>query len=470
MLYSIVEYKDLEADSHRLDGEYYQQLYLDAEKLLRSQKWVYLDPLTHDIKSFGAYALCNLITYQEEGIPFLRAVDFKRGFVDFSSALQIDEDSHKLLWKSNVKPGTVLLTMSGSVGNAAMAMDDWDYPVNSSQDVAKISTNSKVNPYYLTVFLSSKYGKLQTRRLPIGSIQQHIFLWQLKKLIIPLLSDGFQELIGITYQQSYQMLQDSKHLYTQAETHLLTELGLRDWQPCHHLTFEATFADSQATARFDAEYFQPRYQFAMTAMRRSGKTVKDFATLIKRRFRPEHGQDFNYIEIAGVSGNGYAHSNVVAGSKAPSRAQWIVKRDDIITSTVRPIRSLTALIEPEQDGYVCSSGFAVLKSNGIEPELLLVYLKLPIVCEILDLHTTASMYPAISTHDLLAIPVTLPDDQIMKQRIITLVRNSRLTHHNSKRLLNLAKIAVERAIEQDEAIATTWLRAEVEKLNVDLDI
>ena len=39
----------------------------------------------------------------------------------------------------------------------------------------------------------------------------------------------------------------------------------------------------------------------------------------------------------------------------------------------------------------------VLTPEEIEPELLLVYLRLPLVCELLDLHTTASMYPAIST-------------------------------------------------------------------------
>ncbi|MGA7933059.1 MAG: hypothetical protein WCA35_05890 [Kovacikia sp.] len=87
------------------------------------------------------------------------------------------------------------------------------------------------------------------------------------------------------------------------------------------------------------------------------------------------------------------------GCEAPSRAQWIVRKDDVITSTVRPIRRLTALIERNQDGYVCSSGFAVFQPAKVQPEVLLVYLRLPIICEILDLHTTASMYPAISTNE-----------------------------------------------------------------------
>ena len=51
--------------------------------------------------------------------------------------------------------------------------------------------------------------------------------------------------------------------------------------------------------------------------------------------------------------------------EAPSRAQWFVKTNDIITSTVRPIRRLSALIESEQNNYICSSGFEISKT-GVE--------------------------------------------------------------------------------------------------------
>jgi len=80
----------------------------------------------------------------------------------------------------------------------------------------------------------------------------------------------------------------------------------------------------------------------------------------------------------------------------------------------------------------------------------------PIVCEILDLHTTASMYPAISTEDLLNIPITLPKEST-RQKIAEKVRASRKAREQSKQLLEIAKTGVERAIETDEATATTWI-------------
>ncbi|MGB2781433.1 MAG: hypothetical protein WBD63_08155, partial [Phycisphaerae bacterium] len=110
-----------------------------------------------------------------------------------------------------------------------------------------------------------------------------------------------------------------------------------------------------------------------------------------------------------------------------------------------PIRRLSAIVAEDQAGFICSSGFAVLKPTDIEPELLLVYLRLPLVCELLDLHTTASMYPAISTSDLMRIPVSLPDAPT-RQKIVAAVRESFAARREANRLLDGAKAMVEEAV------------------------
>jgi len=109
--------------------------------------------------------------------------DIKSGNIDFSDVFYVSHDANKLLWKSEVKPKTVLFTMSGTVGNSAIATEELEYPINSNQDIAKIVTNERLNPYFFSVFLQSSYGEKQVSRLPVGSVQQHIFLWQLEKLI-----------------------------------------------------------------------------------------------------------------------------------------------------------------------------------------------------------------------------------------------------------------------------------------------
>jgi hypothetical protein len=174
---SIVSKKELECGT-RIDAEYYRPEYAKLEEILLASNPLPLKKLVKSIKSFGAYSLMNQVTYQEKGIPFLRAIDIKEGYADFSNVVRITKDAHKLLWKSEIKPRNVLLAMSGSVGNSCVASDKWKYPINSSQDLAKITVADIINPYLLSTFLNSKYGRFQTQRLPVGSIVigQHFWM------------------------------------------------------------------------------------------------------------------------------------------------------------------------------------------------------------------------------------------------------------------------------------------------------
>jgi hypothetical protein len=154
------------------------------------------------------------------------------------------------------------------------------------------------------------------------------------------------------------------------------------------------------------------------------------------------GYDFQYIEIGRITPDGSATAETVKGEQAPSRATWIVHSEDVITTLVRPIRRLTALIGQEQDGYVCSSGFAVLQATSVSVEVLLVYLRLRPIVELLNLYTTASMYPAISAADLMKIPVKRPS-ATAAQRVREHIIKSRELRQRSVDCLKDAKLRVQ---------------------------
>jgi hypothetical protein len=167
---------------------------------------------------------------------------------------------------------------------------------------------------------------------------------------------------------------------------------------------------------------------------------------------------FHYIEISGLRSDGTATSEPTPTDQAPSRASQKVHQGDIITSTVRPIRRLSAIIAPEQHEHVCSSGFVVLNPTAIAPEVLLTYLRLPIVCELMDLHTSASLYPAISERDILRLPIPKIPDKAA-QAIITQIRQAHHSRQEAQALLTKAKRAVEVAIEEGEEKALSLLES-----------
>jgi hypothetical protein len=117
---------------------------------------------------------------------------------------------------------------------------------------------------------------------------------------------------------------------------------------------------------------------------------------------------------------------------------------------------LSAQIAPEQDGYVASSGFVVIDPKNIAPELLLTFLRLPVICELLDLYASASMYPAVTEAHILGLP--FPEiDAAVETQVVANVREAREAKRQAAQLLEAAKRAVEIAIEDGEDAAMAFL-------------
>jgi restriction endonuclease S subunit len=344
-----------------------------------------------------------------------------------------------------LEKGDVLISSigMGSIGKISLVVDQTNLITVSEVTVLR---GSKYVPEYLFAYLSGPTGQAQIEREVTGATgQQHLLKSKVGQILIPNPPPDIEARLCQLIPQAYKLQESARFAYAEAEALLESALGLDKLDLTPRLFYEQPFSEVQIAKRFDAEYFKPRMQNLITALSRDGLTLADVAKLNKRRFKAEAGVQFQYIEISDVTGNGTTDSSPLSGEEAPSRATWIVKPGDVITSTVRPIRRLSAIITNDQHGYVCSSGFAVLTPDHIDPELLLVFLRLPLVCELLDLHTTASMYPALSIRDLIKIPIALPDDDIQK-RIVAKVRESFDARREGRRLLDKAKEMVETAI------------------------
>lgn len=458
---SIVSKKELECGT-RIDAEYYRPEYAKLEEILLASNPLPLKKLVKSIKSFGAYSLMNQVTYQEKGIPFLRAIDIKEGYADFSNVVRITKDAHKLLWKSEIKPRNVLLAMSGSVGNSCVASDKWKYPINSSQDLAKITVADIINPYLLSTFLNSKYGRFQTQRLPVGSIQQHVFLWQIGLIKVPLLTN-IQEYIACLVQNSETKLQESENLYFQAEQILLSELGLHSWKPRHTLTYVRSFSQVAKASRMDAEHFQPKYKELREIIRNySSGYLKliDIAVnsneTIEPHANPEH--DFEYIELADINQTigVIENAKIINGKDAPSRARMLLRNGDVIASSVEGSLDKVALVSEEYDGAIGSTGFFVLRPRTVSSGYLLALIKSIIVREQMHCEASGTILSAVPAKSLknIIVPNIPPEKQ---DEISALVQQSHTARREAKNLLEKAKRAVETAIEEGEERAMEYL-------------
>lgn len=438
-VWSEVEYQFCRRQN-RLDAEFYQPAFLRNDASLNAKK---ARPLSYYIEDIR-YGLNVPPVYTNDGLPFYRALNLKEYGID-GDLLRIPYDEDTVGSGNILKEGDILIVRSGAnVGDTGIIYGEMQGGTFGSYTI-RIRV-SGIDPFYLYAFLKSHYGRLQTLRFRSGAAQPNMSMPNLQQLLVfaPSTSQA-QEMIRQQVLASHRKRKQSETLYAQAEGLLLSDMGLGDLDLSPTLFYEGSYSETLKASRLDAEIFSPRILRIIATLSQGGLTLSHVAKLAKRHFKAKAGVPFQYIEIGDVGCLGDVVSKEVAGEDAPSRAAWIVKPGDVLTTTVRPIRRLTAIVSENQEDFVCSSGFAVLQPSNIEAEVLLTYLRLPLIAELLDLHTTASMYPAISTTDLLRIPFKMPNDTV-RGEVVDLVRGSFKTRNESRRLLDDAKRMVEEAV------------------------
>lgn len=335
--------------------------------------------------------------------------------------------------------------------------------------LVRVNPNPKiVAPEYLTAFLNTKYGVLDVkRRARISINQSNVNPEELKRVEIPLLSDELQSEITFSYDKVFSLIQASEANYHQAQTHLLSELGLANWQPQHRLTFVRNYSDTQRAGRIDAEHFQPKYEDMLDAVEEypgGWDTLGSLVYVKDRNDKPENKTECRYIELTDIGDTGEITDCMVEeGQDLPSRARRRVAVGDVIVSSIEGSLNRIALIGQEYDQALCSTGFHVLNSKTLNSETLLVLMKSIIGQLQLKKGCSGTIHAAISRNELdrLILPI-IPSD--IQEHIKQRVAESSNLRKQSKHLLECAKRAVEIAIERDEQTAIDWLKGETHPL------
>ena len=119
--------------------------------------------------------------------------------------------------------------------------------------------------------------------------------------------------------------------------------------------------------------------------------------------------EFDYVEIGDVKyERGITSSERVVFRDAPSRARRVVRKNDVIISTVRTYLKAVASIGDFDFPLIVSTGFAVLRAT----EVFYRYLYYAVLSQDfqsqVSLYSKGVSYPAITSNSLLHIPIRVP--------------------------------------------------------------
>lgn len=433
---------DLNAEL-RFDAEYFSKWYIEANRRL---------------DAFGTTVIGNCVTdgihtsidYDDSSdINLISAMSPQENVFNLSRNAHISEAMHKANPRTALQRGDVIVSTVGTIGNAAV-VDGTVLPANCDRDVGIIRRNG-YSPYALSTFLLTKYGLAQTVRESTGNVQLHLFIYKMRELKIPNFSHEFQAKIEQYVKEAHGKIYKANEIYGEAEQSLLSELGFDGWMPTEESVSVKNCSDFMSAGRFDAEYFQPKYDEIVAKIKTySGGTIKAASVLITGLVNESEDTPERYVELAdiGVSGEIEGCTNAMFG-ELPSRARQRMATGQVIASSIEGSLDRCALVTPEYDKALCSTGFHRFCSQDINPETMLLLFKSWPIQQLMKRGCSGTILcgilPAALEH--VDLPMVNPDVQKV---LAAKVRESFALRAESQRLLDLAKHAVEVAIEQGE--------------------
>ena len=445
---SVVKFSEIDLGD-RIDADYFTKANLHIERELKNLH-------SHELREFGDFVASAFYPaatqlYSVGDTPFIRCVDcINYPFITKSQDDLFEKIPMSFVQENNginlLGKNDIVITKVGSPCYASLVYEH-DI-VALSRTVMGLKNIQGINPFYLLVYLRSKYGFSQLLRARELTIQYQLTLERVRRILVYLPSSDFQQRIESLVKSAHEKLSRSKSLYAQAEDTLLCELGLKDWQPKNEAVSIKTFSDFASSGRLDAEYYQSKYDEIEAKIKSvPHKTLNEIADIQDSNFNPKAKVVYKYIELANIGTSGeITGCTEDLGENLPSRARRVVHTGDVLVSSIEGSLQSCAIVSKQYDGALCSTGFYVLKAVTMNPESLLILLKSEIMQQLLKKSCSGTILTAISKDEFnhVIIPI-LPQET--QKKIAELIQHSFALRLMSKGLLEGAKRAVEEEIE-----------------------
>lgn len=436
--------------AYRMDAEFWQPEYLQAEAMLLQQPHDRLEELTTTIRKGVFNILAD--SYVEDGVAFYRSSNVGRIVPKENDLVFITPKRHREENKTALHRGDIMLAKTGKEAASVVLRDE----CNVSQDVVAIRPNRKrINPFYLAAFLNTRFGILQMRRWFQGQVQAHLSLPDTRAILVPLPAPRFQAVIEAKIQEIEQALRNATDYLQAAEQLLVTATGLSTVDSSESLWYTRRFSEMQSSKRFGAEYFMPCKSKIFRALKAgSSGPLSAYYHSVRNLFDPKRVapgrmvRNFNLTDALDPVLDGYLP---LSPASEISSHKNTFRKDDVVISRLRSyLREIAIVRTPVDAPAIGSTEFIVLRSadhpkRKLTPEALFIFLRSLPVQTILKWSQDGSQHPRFNEDDLLALPVPTALLNVSEQ-IGRLVNKGLSARDRSIRLMDESTYAVEQAV------------------------
>lgn len=443
--------------SFRIDSEFFKREYLNDDKLFAKIGFEKLVKITRKINV--GYVGSMVEYYRPIGINLLQTKNIDAFFINENNVIKITPEFHQKLNKSQIKYEDILIARSGSFGKASIYLEQ---SIINSSDIILVESNKQlINPYFLVTYLNSKFGINQMIRFSSGGLQGHVNLTILEELQVPKIVNEFQNQIEYLLKLSYQIKSKSKNAYLDAENILLNEIGLQSFTPCQDAVNIKSFKESFGTTkRLDAEYYQKKYDVLENKLlSQQHRYIKDIRTDNFRGLQPIYNENGNlqvinskHILETSLDYDNFERTDMAYWEKQDKAR---VYKGDILTYTTGANIGRTQVYLKDEKA-LASNHVNIIRLKDENPFYIGFVLNSIVGRMQTEKRSAGSAQAELYPKDLdeFIIPII---DNSQQLKIVGLIEESFKLKAESERFLDVAKNAVEMAIEVDEEVAIRFI-------------
>jgi type I restriction enzyme S subunit len=314
------------------------------------------------------------------GIQFIRTLNVKNGFFSLDNIQYVTKEFHFANKKSQIFNDDILIARVGANMGMVCKVTGLNNEANSA-NVLIIKNDSKNNSDFYSLYLSCPKGQKQIQAKGAGGAQEVLNTSVAKTIIVPVPILPEQTKIA-----NFLTAVDEKIAQLTQKCDLLVRYKKGVMQQI--FSQQLRFKDDDGREFPDWE----------------DKELKDIAQI-----NPKTGSlpnEFIYIDLESVEKGILLKETTISKDEAPSRAQRLLKKEDVLFQMVRPYQ-MNNLFFNETGHYVASTGYAQIRVNE-NARYLYHFLHLnDFIAEVMN-RCTGTSYPAINSSDLATMSIQIP--------------------------------------------------------------
>lgn len=442
------------AECWRFDAEYWQSSFLENIASIRSttDAGLNVNLLKKLVRKVTGSAFYPSFVgyYGNEGLPFLRVADLGDLFLKSENMVRIASSvirSHRQV--STIEPGDLVVAKGGSIGCVCIVTDDFGESAVCRDVIAVRSDGDLLDPYYLAVFLNTRFGKLQLERNKSQQVQAHLTFPAVERMEVAYPAPNEQARVRAMVSAAHEAASASIRSYAEAQELLNVELGLDKLTLKKPVGYIAQLSSIEVSRRFDPEHYFPTFS-AFCARLPASVTLAPLSKHLQfcqRGNQPVYARtglpviNSKHVQPNRVTmeGNRFALAN-------PIDDLQIRGGDTLINGTGRGTIGRAAPYLNDTPA-VADNHVTILRSSSLDPAYLSLYLNSAAGQMQVEMHQRGTsgqleLYP-FDIRKFLVWPAPVE----LQRELRDLYDKATTSKQESKRLLKQAKTRVEQLIE-----------------------